>query len=155
MWEGKEMVFINELSEIRAAGRSVFEKYMLPQHTRSSVYQWWLQELTELRSVQERIERVALEHFSASEFFTAWQEFHAKVEAFWPHVIIPELGNYGSLELLEELLTPSITDDTERTVAMEVLARMTFTVETTDSTRLAPALAQIRRIPGVRLARRR
>ncbi|MEK7619083.1 MAG: PEP-utilizing enzyme [Patescibacteria group bacterium] len=119
--KGKEMVFINELSEIRAAGRSVFEKYMLPQHTRSSVYQWWLQELTELRSVQERIERVALEHFSASEFFTAWQEFHAKVEAFWPHVIIPELGNYGSLELLEELLTPSITDDTERTVAMEVL----------------------------------
>jgi GTP pyrophosphokinase len=67
----------------------------------------------------------------------------------------PALLRDVSEVFLKEKLNVTGVKTQNQKVASEVLARMTFTVETTDTTRLAPALAQIRRVPGVRLARRR
>ncbi len=121
LYRDKRMVFVNEWRDMHRYGGSVFLKYMLPTKKRRGLYRNYIQHLKKLHRAEQKIERLHLPQLTQTEFARLWHSFHVLTINFWIYVTVPELGNYGSLPILEEELKAFTSNDKERQHMMEVL----------------------------------
>src|SRR3989344_1682842 len=115
-----QMCFVNKLSEIQKAGRSVFEKFMIPLEERKIIFDLWQKDLKQVRKMEVIIDELILKDLSDKDFKKLWHDLHQTTINFWTHVTAPELANYGALPLLEEKLQDCVPKEEIHHI-MEVL----------------------------------
>ena len=123
--KNKRFVFVQEFPGLRRQGAKVFVELMLPVSVRNKIYKNWRKDLKSLEECESKISEYPLVTLSEKEFVKLWREFHLAVACFWRHVAVPELANYGSLEVLQSKLKPFTRDGVELSHAMEVLTAPT------------------------------
>ncbi|PIN73782.1 hypothetical protein COV20_04630 [Candidatus Woesearchaeota archaeon CG10_big_fil_rev_8_21_14_0_10_45_16] len=115
------MVWINQMESLRTSGRKTFLKYMVNKDSRRKVYQEWKKHLAELSDFQEKLRESDLQKMDESEFKKTFDEFFRLTIDFWVDTIPPELGNYGSEDVLREELM-LIKEKEELSSVMEILS---------------------------------
>jgi len=104
LFHGGRMCWINEFPVFRETGRAVFKKYVLPKKRREGLRALWRKKAAELFAYEKKIHAADLTKLSDDLFRKVWNGFYTRKSAFWLPSILPELGNYGSPEYLEEKL---------------------------------------------------
>ena len=122
LFKGKQMVWINDFSSMRAIGKHVFIKYMLPINKRKSLKKDWRIKIKDLSDFENKINEKLLKNLSDKEFAALLNKFYNLIVSFWAPTIPAELGNYGSTRLLEEKLKKAIPDKNKLLSSMEILA---------------------------------
>lgn len=118
---GGRMVWLNDVAELREAGRAAFTTYILPDDSRSAMWQAYVSSRAGLCAAYERVRSAAFESLAPDELLALWSSFHKTYDAFWVPTIPAELGNYGSIEYFEEHLSRVVGDASARTSITEVL----------------------------------
>src|SRR3989338_8064847 len=83
LFKSDKILWINEFSALREAGKVVFIKYMFNQKTRAKIYQRWLKRTEELTQFQNQLLKTDLTQLSAAELKTIWFDFFEKTIRFW------------------------------------------------------------------------
>jgi len=121
LFKDNKMVWINDLDELRQAGKEVFLRYMVKRSVRDRIKKQWYKAVKKLSYFEKKIGDFFLEDLTDEQLLKLWKEFHRLIVNFWPHTVPAEFGNYGSDKLLEERLEKYITDKNELSFVMEVL----------------------------------
>lgn len=122
MFKDKQMVWINQMEVLHAKGQEIFLKYMLPKELREKIYQEWKIQCFKLLEFQKELDNADFSKLSNDELGQKWEKFFQLTINFWVEVIHPELGNYGSENVLREELKKFIQSEEELSSVMEILA---------------------------------
>lgn len=106
--EGR-MVYISDAKELSARGRKVFLHFMLDENERKNVHRRWEKAKKNLFAFHDTISQ--LDSMNDKEFSAMLREHQELLIEFWVAVFPPELGNYGSIEYLQEKLEPYIPEE--------------------------------------------
>lgn len=117
----RRMVWLNDLVELREAGRVAFLTYILPDASRAALWEKYRSLCVVLRESYERVRLARLESLSEKDLGTLWSSFHKTYDAFWVPTIPAELGNYGSHAYFDDVLSRVIPDAATRAAMTEIL----------------------------------
>lgn len=129
LFKNGRMIWINEYAGLRASGRPVFVKYLLPDKTRQKGYTAWKKDVRVLTRFEGALDKIKLKKTSNQRLLALWNKFHEYYLNFWVTGTVPELGNYGADELFEKKLRKYIKEERALNEAIEVLTapeRMSF-----------------------------
>ncbi|MDP3244558.1 MAG: PEP-utilizing enzyme [bacterium] len=129
LFKNGRMVWINEYPALRASGRRVFVKYILPRKFRRKIYAEWKQCVRRLAALEKRIDGMNLKKLSNEQLLSLWSEFHKLYIEFWVPATVPELGNYGADGFFEEKLKKYVKNEmavSEITEALTVPMKSSF-----------------------------
>ncbi|MFA7277878.1 MAG: PEP-utilizing enzyme [Candidatus Gracilibacteria bacterium] len=121
LFKNGRMFWLNEVNAVHAAGEKVFVRYMLPKESRDTIYQEWKKSVQGLESIIANINATSLSSTTNEELLTFWNELHRVFINFWVDGSVPELGNYGSPQLIERKLREIISDEKDMHAIMETL----------------------------------
>src|SRR3989338_2094090 len=121
LFQNDAMVFFEEPEPLAREGRRVFQSFMMPSAIREAEYEQWQKAVHRLVEMETTIASANLPLLNEAELSSLWDSFYDIYLDFWAISLIPELGNYGSLQLLEELLLAELSSASVRADMMETL----------------------------------
>jgi phosphohistidine swiveling domain-containing protein len=104
-------IWMHEARALQEAGAKLFIDRMLPKETREPARAAWKDAREELSAAERKIGEGNLTAWSDEELLREWNEFHELIRRFWAHSSLPELANYGSIELITEKLKGAVSPD--------------------------------------------
>ena len=120
LWKDGRFVWLHDFDELRMHAGKLFLDKMLPTEPREEARVQWRVVHDELVALQSEIDSVVFSELTDQEFIDLWKRFDSQIQKFWTYSCLPELSNYGSSEILEERLRPSVATDQMASV-LEVL----------------------------------
>jgi phosphohistidine swiveling domain-containing protein/uncharacterized membrane-anchored protein YhcB (DUF1043 family) len=121
LFRKNNILWINEYPTLRKTGREVFLRYVLPRDERRKMKKKWKEAVGVVVAMHSEINKEKLRELSDEALKQLIKKYSEACGDFMTLTIAPELGNYGSEELLEEKLSESIKDTNERSLVMEIL----------------------------------
>jgi len=119
--QGKNILWLNDFSELRQQGKKVFMEIMFRKSIREKVYLKWKQSVNGLENFEKEIDKLKLTSLGREEFVFVLKKFNDLMKEFWGHGLVPELANYGSDDLLINELSKYVKDKNDLTRVMEIL----------------------------------
>jgi phosphohistidine swiveling domain-containing protein len=107
-YSGK-FVWIHDFEELRKTGKEVFVKYVNGQDYLKQKEDW-ANAVKSLHQQEEKIKGTVLSNLTDKELSQLLRETNELLVNFWLPTLPAELGNYGSIQFLEEELLPIIPD---------------------------------------------
>lgn len=119
----KNLCFVGDENLLEKVGAYVFTNYILNIKRKKQVWLDWKKDLKKVQSIEKKIDKIRLDKLSQSDFCKLWEEFHYLTKCFWQNVIIPELANYGSIDLLKQIIKKElkVVNENELSNILEVL----------------------------------
>lgn len=121
LFNGGRMLWLNDFDKLREMGGKVFVKFILPMAKRKKLKLNWHKKIQRLTKIEQKIDSIDLASLSDRKLFQLGSNFYNRLYDFWMPTISFEMGNYGSSEILENLIKEFIPNNIERLKAMEVL----------------------------------
>lgn len=104
LFKERRMVWLHEKIPFYKDGARVFKELMLPKDSWDKIHKDYLANLEKLREVRKNIDKTDLNNISDDELIELWNKlYEANIDFWWP-TIPPELGNYGSEDVLRDEL---------------------------------------------------
>lgn len=117
----RRFVFVFELDALTEVGGKLFREELLPKDRREWTRGKWKEARDVLRAKEHEIAALELSELPFEDFTRVWQEFWECVSTFWLYSNLPELANYGSIEILKEKLAPLVPGE-EIDSVLEILS---------------------------------
>src|SRR3989338_10824994 len=98
LFKDGRIFWINDATQLEAAGRKVFVRYMLPRDSREKIYTEWLGDARAVTELEKEIDGLDLATLSDSELGNVWKKLNDAYIQFCITGSALELANYGSVE---------------------------------------------------------
>ncbi len=115
------MLWLNEWPALREVGKELFLKYIVDVKERKTLRAEWEKAVGRIVAYEKKIATLDLKQLKDVELKKVWDTFHSMLIDFWLPTMPVELGNYGSLDVLELELKKYITDKQKLAQVMEIL----------------------------------
>ncbi|OGH71084.1 MAG: hypothetical protein A3C90_00490 [Candidatus Magasanikbacteria bacterium RIFCSPHIGHO2_02_FULL_51_14] len=111
LFKDGRIFWINDATQLEAAGRKAFVRYMLPRDSREKIYTEWLGDARAVTELEKEIDGLDLAAISDAELGQVWKKLNDAYIKFWTTGSVPELANYGSVEYLRKKLKGLVPDN--------------------------------------------
>ena len=121
LFHNVQMIWICVQKEMTEIGSKIFIDYVMDRNNMARWHKDFNKALKELGGFQKKLGVQKVNKFSKNELEKTMEEFYRLVINFWLPTIPPELGNYGSTDVLRKNLANFIKSDKELDEVIQTL----------------------------------